>query len=65
MMCAVAKSMIEFALVIVVLTAAGAAYALYAADRAPVGVEDQRGFHFAEPERTAKHSLPMVPELSR
>ena len=59
--------MIEFALVMVVLTTAGAAYALYAADRAPLGVEDQRGFHFAEPRpgRTTKDSLQMVPELTR
>ena len=67
MACAVLKPMIEFALAMVVLTTGGAAYALYAADRAPFGYEDQRGFHFAESqrERTPKDSLEMVPESTR
>ena len=59
--------MIEYALVMLVLTTGGAAYALYAADRAPLGYEDQQGFHFAEPqpERTPKDPLEMVPESTR
>ena len=59
--------MIEFALAVVVLTAVGAAYALYAADRAPFGCEDERGFHFTEPEPegTLKSSLEMVPQSTR
>jgi hypothetical protein len=59
--------MIEYALVMLVLTTGGAAYALYAADRAPLGYEDQQGFHFAEPQpdRKPEGLLEMVPQSTR
>lgn len=59
--------MMEFALVMLALMTGGVAYALYAAARAPLGYEDQRGFHFVEPqpERTPKGSLEMVPQWTR
>jgi hypothetical protein len=56
--------MTEFALVMLTLITGGVAYALHAAARAPFGYEDQRGFHFVEPqpERTPKEALDVVPE---
>jgi hypothetical protein len=56
--------MIDFALVVLALMAGGVAFAFYATARAPLGYEDERGFHFAEPQvdRTTEHRLEMVPE---
>ena len=50
--------MIEFAFVMLLLTTGGAVYALYVAYQLPLGYEDQRGFHFAEPEPERTPRIP-------
>ncbi len=64
---AVGQLMIIFALGMLALAAGGVAYTFYAAARAPLGYEDEQGFHFVEPapEMEPEGQLAMVPESSR
>jgi hypothetical protein len=58
------KLMIAFALILLGLAAAAAACTCYAACRAPLGYEDQRGFHLRErrPQKPPTDSLETAPE---
>ena len=59
--------MMIIALGMLALTAAGVAYSFYAAARAPLGYEDESGFHFMEPQpqEQPRERLAMVPESVR
>ncbi len=59
--------MIDFVLGSLALITGGLGYALHAADRAPLGYEDEQGFHFGqrEPEMAPEECLEVVPEPAR
>lgn len=53
--------MMEFALITVVLLVGGVVYQLRAAARAPIGYQDQAGFHFGTTQATASGDTEFLP----
>lgn len=50
--------MLNLLLGVVLLMAAGIAFVLYSAYRAPVGYQDEAGFHYGPETAEATHELP-------